>query len=70
MSEEHIEIPRRARYATLGGPGEELREIWILCHGYGQLARRPMAGRNQLRREIHDGESRLTTNFRHEARAC
>ena len=40
MSEEHIEIPRRARYATLGGPGEELREIWILCHGYGQLARR------------------------------
>lgn len=40
MPEHHIEIPIRARYSTLGGPAADLREIWIICHGYGQLARR------------------------------
>lgn len=37
--EEHrIEVPRTARYRTLGPP--DARELWIVLHGYGQLARR------------------------------
>lgn len=38
--EHHIAVRRTARYWSLGGPGEELRELWIVCHGYGQLAER------------------------------
>ena len=32
-------MPRTARYYTLGTPSEHTRELWIVCHGYGQLAR-------------------------------
>ena len=38
-SSETLEVPRTARYATLGGGGREVREIWYVLHGYGQLAR-------------------------------
>jgi predicted esterase len=38
--EHRIEVRRRARYFTLGGPGPAIRELWIVCHGYGQLAHR------------------------------
>ena len=39
------EIPTRrtARYVTLGGgsgSGQAVREVWLACHGYGQLAER------------------------------
>lgn len=34
-----IETARTARYATLGGD-EEVREVWLCCHGYGQSALR------------------------------
>jgi predicted esterase len=39
--EHHLAVPRTARYFTVGGDGEgsdALREVWIVCHGYGQLA--------------------------------
>lgn len=34
----HIEVPRTARYATLGPRDAE--DVWIVLHGYGQLAGR------------------------------
>jgi len=36
--EHHIEVTRTARYWTLGDPGA--RDVWIVIHGYKQLARR------------------------------
>lgn len=38
MSENHITVKRTARYYTLGEPGMQTREVWFVCHGYGQLA--------------------------------
>jgi predicted esterase len=40
MRERHIRIARTARYYTLGPVAPDLREIWLVCHGYRQLARR------------------------------
>ncbi|MDH5805225.1 MAG: phospholipase [Gemmatimonadota bacterium] len=31
-------IQRTARYVTNGQPDANVREVWFLCHGYGQLA--------------------------------
>lgn len=39
MKEHHLPVQRTARYFTLGEITDELREIWFVCHGYGQLAR-------------------------------
>jgi predicted esterase len=37
---EHVlRTPRTARYYTVGGPSPRTREVWIVCHGYAQLAR-------------------------------
>ena len=36
--ERHIEVRRTARYFTLGSATAETRDLWIACHGYGQLA--------------------------------
>ncbi len=36
--EHHITVARTARFATLGEPGDRVREVWFVCHGYGQLA--------------------------------
>jgi hypothetical protein len=33
-------VLRTARYATLGRLDESVREVWIVCHGYAQLAGR------------------------------
>jgi predicted esterase len=33
-----ITVPRTARYCTLGPTHGFPREVWIVCHGYGQLA--------------------------------
>src|ERR671913_1620 len=33
-------VPRTARYYTLGPTHGFPRELWIVCHGYGQLASR------------------------------
>ncbi|HEY2824310.1 MAG TPA: hypothetical protein VGI83_02080 [Gemmatimonadales bacterium] len=38
MNERRITVPRSARYVLLGS-AEAPREVWLACHGYGQLAR-------------------------------
>lgn len=38
MEERHILVPRTARYHVLGDAAKA-RAIWIVLHGYGQLAR-------------------------------
>src|SRR4051812_21085005 len=37
-TEHHIHVRRTARYYTLGEPGNQTRDVWFVCHGYGQLA--------------------------------
>jgi len=37
-TEHHLVVPRTARYFTLGDAGPETTDVWIVCHGYGQLA--------------------------------
>ena len=37
MEEHEIIVPRRARYYTAGDP-HTADEIWVVLHGYGQLA--------------------------------
>ncbi|QCR20930.1 alpha/beta hydrolase [Pontibacter sp. SGAir0037] len=39
MQEQQLVVPRTARYYTLGTPSEKICRLWIVCHGYGQLAR-------------------------------
>lgn len=39
MHEHKLTVPRTARYYTLGAPSEKIQNLWIVCHGYGQLAR-------------------------------
>lgn len=39
METHAIETIRTARYVTLGG-SDEVQEVWLACHGYGQLAER------------------------------
>ena len=38
--EHHLVVPRTARYVTAGGDAgaDALRDLWMVCHGYGQLA--------------------------------
>lgn len=31
-------VPRHARYYYQGPPAAQLQELWLVCHGYGQLA--------------------------------
>jgi dienelactone hydrolase len=39
QNQEHqIAITQQARYYTLGALGPHTKAIWIVCHGYGQLA--------------------------------
>lgn len=37
MQEHHLSVQRTVRYYTLD-PAEEVREVWFVLHGYGQLA--------------------------------
>jgi predicted esterase len=39
MTEQHLITQRTARYYVLGTPSEQITDLWIVCHGYGQLAR-------------------------------
>lgn len=39
LRSEHIAITRRARLFTLGEP-HDIDDLWIVCHGYAQLAER------------------------------
>jgi predicted esterase len=38
VHEHHITVSRTARFYVLGDPGPAVRDLWIACHGYGQLA--------------------------------
>ena len=40
MTEHHLSVRRTARYFTLGPAAAGAREVWIVLHGYGQLAAR------------------------------
>lgn len=40
MQEHHLSVARTARYYTLGEAPTAFREVWFVCHGYGQLAGR------------------------------
>ncbi|MBF9252413.1 dienelactone hydrolase family protein [Pontibacter sp. 172403-2] len=39
MIEHSLTVARTARYYTLGTPSGLIKNLWIVCHGYGQLAR-------------------------------
>jgi predicted esterase len=39
-----ITVPRTARYAELGADVSVADELWLVCHGYGQLASRFIRG--------------------------
>jgi predicted esterase len=39
IEEHHIPVQRTARYYTLGTLSEKTRRVWVVLHGYGQLAR-------------------------------
>ena len=38
METHHLSVPRTARYYTIGSAGAAVSDLWIVCHGYGQLA--------------------------------
>ena len=38
MPEHRIVTKRRARYYTIGGGGERVDDVWVVLHGFGQLA--------------------------------
>ena len=38
VHEHHLTVPRTARYYTLGEAGPAARDLWVACHGYGQMA--------------------------------
>ncbi len=40
MRPRHVTVSRTARYFTLGPDGAPVRELWIVLHGYAQLAAR------------------------------
>jgi len=38
LHEHHLTVPRTARYYQLGEAAPGVRDVWIVCHGYSQLA--------------------------------
>lgn len=38
MDEHHLVVRKTARYFTIGDLSSETKQIWFVCHGYGQLA--------------------------------
>lgn len=54
MREHHLEIPKTARYFCSGAAESDANELWVVCHGYAQLASRflrhfePIAGDGRL----------------------
>jgi predicted esterase len=43
-----MEVVRTARFARVGGEGGAVDQLWIACHGYGQLARFFLRGLRHL----------------------
>lgn len=48
MRQHHLTINRNVRYATLGEVSDRLRQVWFVCHGYGDLAHRFLASFSAL----------------------
>ena len=54
VTEHHLTVKRTARYCTLGDVAAPVSDLWIVCHGFAQLARafieefRPIAGAGRL----------------------
>lgn len=38
MEQHHLIVEKTARYFSLGKPSEKVKHLWIVAHGYGQLA--------------------------------
>ncbi|MBI2270744.1 MAG: hypothetical protein HYU69_10375 [Bacteroidetes bacterium] len=38
MIKKNIVVPKTARYFVLGEPGDDIKHVWFVCHGYAQLA--------------------------------
>ena len=36
--EHRLEVPRTARYYTIGNPTQPVDDLWYVCHGYSELA--------------------------------
>ena len=39
VNEHYIKVENTAHYVSLGELNRGTKEIWIVCHGYGQLAK-------------------------------
>ena len=39
MTEKKFDIKKTVRYCTLGNLNNQTKNVWFVCHGYGQLAR-------------------------------
>jgi len=37
MQEKHIKVEKTARYFQLGEAASVIKQVWFVCHGYGQL---------------------------------
>lgn len=54
MREHHLEVPKTARYFCSGAAESDADALWVVCHGYAQLASRflrhfePIAGDGRL----------------------
>ena len=51
FEQRHLTVSRLARYAVLGSFDAPLSEVWIVCHGHGQLAARFLTRFIPLERE-------------------
>jgi len=51
FEQRHLRVPRSARYAIMGSFDAKLREVWIVCHGQGQLAARFLTRFTPIERE-------------------
>jgi predicted esterase len=51
FEQRHLEVSRSARYAIMGSFDGPLSEVWIVCHGQGQLAARFLSRFLPLERE-------------------
>ena len=49
IGERHLRVQRTARLFFLGEPGPATRELWVACHGYGQLGSTFAAALHPLR---------------------
>lgn len=51
FEQHHLKVQKTARYAVMGSFGAALAEVWVVCHGHGQLATRFLSHFAPLDRE-------------------